>query len=28
ARNKLIILKTRREKQEFLTKLKIESKNN
>ena len=27
-RNKLIILKTRREKQEFLTKLKIESKNN
>lgn len=28
ARNKLINLKTRREKQEFLTKLKIESKNN
>ena len=28
ARNKLIILKTRGEKQEFLTKLKIESKNN
>ncbi|HAP8315005.1 TPA: topology modulation protein, partial [Enterococcus faecium] len=26
--NKLIILKTRGEKQEFLTKLKIESKNN